>query len=147
MIRALTYWMYLKNRHVYIIMFPNYVWAVLIVLVIIMIYGIIDAMREDQEEFERLVSIAEFIPKGMHPDTHPDIWKETFKQVYGRPPMGNKTSDAVKNTLLGTARGSVIGLLSGGVDGVIKYAIIQGIAAPTINHFTDSWVSNSPVIT
>lgn len=127
-------------------MFPNYVYAIFIILIGIMTYGITNAMREDQEEFNRLITLSCRMPEGTDPKNDAKLWRNEFVRVYGREPKGNNTIQVVKNTVLGTVRGGVLGFMTGGMEGALKYAAVQGFAAPTLMLATEPWINTDAVI-
>lgn len=127
-------------------MFPDYVYAIFLVLVIIMAVGVFRAMKEDQDEFNRLLTLSSHMPENTTPESNPDLWRNEFVRVYGREPKGNSTTQVVKNTVLGTFRGGILGFITGGWDGALKYAAVQGFAAPTLMSSTESWINNDSII-
>jgi hypothetical protein len=122
-------------------MFSTYAWATLIILLFILVFSVTDAINDDNEEFERLKSIAKHVGT-----SNPNEIKHHFKQLYGRDPRGNGTSEIVKNTLLGTLRGCFVGILSGGPVDMVRYAIVQGVATPTIANITEPLITSNPIL-
>lgn len=127
-------------------MFSEYAWAIIIVLIVIMMWNVIQAIIEDKKEFDRLMEMAKFMPEGTSPTTHSKLWRKEFISRYGKEPAGNQTPQIIKNTLTGTIKGCVLGMLTGGPITALEYGIIHGMAAPTLSSATESWINSDTII-
>lgn len=127
-------------------MFSVLAWGILTVILLILIWMFVCAVHEDFEEYARIQELALMNIAPGDPKTNPKEWSQSFEQIYGRKPEGNKTANLTKNTLGGFFRGSVLGVMTGGLAGALQSALMYGVAAPTVSSAVESFIDSNPLL-
>ena len=73
-------------------MFSDLAWGLLILILILVIWQFVVAIREDLEEHAKLENLAKSNFVAGDPKKNPDQWNNAFQRVYGRKPEDRKST-------------------------------------------------------